>query len=235
LSTSDIIVSGAHGIPDLAFTVQLRDFRDVIHQSGGDYTRANGHWSIRLTQPHGLPAGNYRFEFISAFGFQSFVPLKIIDDEQHRVLGRSRAASKMPGGDGRAATLVEFPETSIVDINPDEVNVAHNGPERDEEDFARHPVKLTAGSPFELAGRVLARESRKYDLAPIVLQVVEVRTAEDGEPLDLIVCEDVAEAMEAEGGFAFLKSMNAPNVAGRYALRAYYRRTMVCETIIDVK
>jgi hypothetical protein len=235
LTTSDIVVTGAHGIPDLAFTVQLRDSRDVIWQSAGDFTKSNGCWSIRLTYPEPWHAGDYTLEFTSALGFQSLVPLKIIHNEKHRVHGRSRAATKVPGGDGRTVTLVRLPETSVIEINPDEVDVARNEPGRDDEDFALDPMKLTAGEPFELAGRVLDREPRKYELAPVVVQVVEVGTGEDEKPLDLIVFEDVAEAKEFQGGFAFSKSVNAPHVAGRYVLRAYYRRTLVSETIIDVE
>jgi len=237
LSTSDIVVSGAIDSQSNVFIVRLKDAAGVICQEAGGDTagdKSKGLWAIRLTLRRPWTAGKHQFEAHEVAGPRRSVQITIIDDERHRAAGRLGTISELSDEEVDRLPIVSFPEMNVRSTDTDKLNLSPTSKVTGQKEAARS-LTLVPGKPFGLAGSIRLEQPPKFKFAPVVLQIVEARQSEEGEKIDVIVNEDFAEPEKTETGFQFAKPLNAPIVEGRYTLRALYRRSKLCETVVELK
>jgi hypothetical protein len=234
LSTSNVAVVGAEGIPLYSLVALLHSTNGVICQSGSASTNANGDWKIRLGCPAPFPAGNYRLEYFGALGNRSSRPLLIVADPRHGTIPQDKMANNSIASEGAPAPVVRLPETELADDDGTVKVVASRGRLANGAATSPSAVNVEAGKPFEIAGRIRNAVHPLAGNTRLVVQVIEVVKESTGTQYDLIVSEDFVQPSTFAVGFEFRKTMIAPLPAGRYLVRAIYRGMRLCETEIEV-
>jgi hypothetical protein len=236
LTTSDIVVTGVIAKSAEAFVVQLKDSAGVICSSASGNTEGKNAmgWATPLTLRKPWQAGVYQIEVISTSGRRTSIPITIIDDNRQRDAGRLGKVSELTDEEVDGLPVILLPEVTVNSTDTESLKVTRPSKKADRKDGPGVAILLPK-RPFAFGGVFRVEQTSKSILAPIVLQIVEERKTEDGEKIEVIVNEDVAEPDETESGFQFAKPMLSPAIGARYVLRALYREAKLGETVVELK